>query len=119
MTRSLTIKVDHAVAMQVLFGQVPIAFDAHVLKWSLDDSAWHHVKEASFYGTDTYSLAFDMVIKVTDDGPELSVNFTGMQEKGVWPGKKSVEAEGRLAMRLLEELDSWLEVRTGEQWMRF
>ena len=94
-----------------------IAFDAHVLKWSLDDSppnehARHHVKEASFYGTDTYT--FDMVIKLTDDDPSgLSVNFIGVQEKGMWPGKKSVKAEGGLAMRLFEEFDSWLEVKTG------
>ncbi|EDQ99750.1 uncharacterized protein LACBIDRAFT_334780 [Laccaria bicolor S238N-H82] len=50
-TWSLTIKV--AVAMQVLYAQ-PLP-----LKWSPDDSppgehAWHHVKEVSFYGTDTY-----------------------------------------------------------------
>jgi len=133
-TRSLTIKIDHpgliwTCAFSFFFlsnfyvhrlTDTPpsaIAFDAHVLKWSLDDSppdehARHHVKEASFYGTDTYS--FDMVIKLTDDDdPGLSVNFIGVQEKGMWPGKKSVKAEGGLAMRLFEELDSWLEVKTG------
>ncbi|KIJ96005.1 hypothetical protein K443DRAFT_134254 [Laccaria amethystina LaAM-08-1] len=109
-TRSLTIKVDHPGLIWTT-----IAFDAHVLKWSLDDSppnehARHHVKEASFYGTDTYT--FDMVIKLTND-PGLSVNFIGVQEKGMWPGKKSVKAEGGLAMRLFEELDSWLDVKTG------
>lgn len=111
-TRSLTIKVDHPGLIWTT-----IAFDAHVLKWSLDNSppdehARHHVKEASFYGTDTYT--FDMVIKLTDaNDPGLSVNFIGVQEKGMWPGKKSVKAEGGLAMRLFEEFDNWLEVKTG------
>ena len=55
-----------------------------------------------------------MVIKLTDDDPSgLSVNFIGVQEKRMWPGKKSVKAEGGLAMRLFEEFDSWLEVKTG------
>ena len=129
-TRSLTIKVDHPgliwTSASFLFSilrnstkRLPpsaIAFDAHVLKWSLDDSppnehARHHVKEASFYGTDTYT--FDMVIKLTDGDSGLSVNFIGVQEKGMWPGKKSVKAEGGLAMRLFEEFDSWLDVKMG------
>ena len=128
-TRSLTIKVDHPGLIwtstfpffrfyvhRLIDCPSAIAFDAHVLKWSLDDSppdehARHHVKEASFYGTDTYT--FDMVIKLTDGDPRLSVNFIGVQEKGMWPGKKSVKAEGGLAMRLFEEFDSWLEVKTG------
>ena len=129
-TRSLTIKVDHPgliwtsacflfpiSTLRLLIDYLSaIAFDAHVLKWSLDDSppnehARHHVKEASFYGTDTYT--FDMVIKLTDGDPGLSVNFIGVQEKGMWPGKKSVKAEGGFAMRLFEEFDSWLEVKTG------
>jgi len=128
-TQSLTTKADHPgliwtsafpffdfYAHRLTDTTPAIALDAHVLKWSLDDSppdehARHHVKEASFYGTDTYT--FDMVIKLTDDDPGLSVNFIGVQEKGMWPGEESVKAEGGLTMWLFEELDSWLEVETG------
>lgn len=97
-----------------------IAFDAHVLKWNLDDHppdeyARHHVKEASFYGKDTWFL--DLVVKLrsgsnSGDG-ELQINFIGIQEKGMWPGKKAVKEEGGVAMALFEELDWWLERRTG------
>jgi len=45
---------------------VVIAFDAHVLKWTLNDNppdefARHHIKEASFYGQDTWTV--DLTIK--------------------------------------------------------
>jgi hypothetical protein len=101
-----------------------IAFDAHVLEWNLDDNppkeyARHHVKEASFYGKNTWTL--DLVIKLNGDGDgdggvgdgALQINFIGIQEKGMWPGKRGVKAEGGLAMRLFEELDAWMERRTG------
>lgn len=93
-----------------------IAFDAHVLKWSIDDNppdehARHFIKEGSFYGHDTYS--FDIVVKVAEDTPEadpgILVNFIGLQEKGIWPAKKAVKAEGGVAMQLFETLDAWLE----------
>ena len=95
-----------------------ITFDAHVLKWSLDDNppdehARHRIKEGSFYGHDTYS--FDLVVKVpptpaSDAG--IRVNFVGLQERGVWPAKKAVKAYGGVAMQLFEELDGWLEEKT-------
>jgi hypothetical protein len=98
-----------------------IAFDAHVLKWNLDDNppkeyVRHHVKEASFYGKDTWNL--DLVLKLDEDGDgdgkgALQINFIGIQEKGMWPGKKAVKAEGGVAMRLFEELDEWMERRTA------
>lgn len=100
-----------------------IAFDAHVLKWSLDDNppdeyARHHIKEASFYGSDTYS--FDMIVKLppssaSDDksNPGILVNYIGLQEKAVWPAKKSIKAQGGFSMMLFEELDTWLETKTG------
>jgi len=98
-----------------------IAFDAHVLEWSLDDNppdefAFHRIKEASVYGHDTYS--FDLVVKVAPpaaaaaaDG--IRVNFVGLQEKGVWPAKKAVKAYGGASMELFEELDKWLDEKTG------
>jgi hypothetical protein len=115
-TRSFTIKIDHPGLIWTV-----IAFDAHVLAWSLDDNppnefARHHVKEASFYGVDTYSL--DVTIRLTPQNPggRLPVNFVGLQEKGVWPAKKNeFKAEGGAgaAMEMFEKLDGWLEEKTG------
>jgi hypothetical protein len=91
-----------------------IAFDAHVLKWNLDNNppneyVRHHVKEASFYGKNMWNL--DLVLNLGDgDGDgALQINFIGIQEKGMWPGKKGVKAEGGVAMGLFEELER----RTG------
>lgn len=97
-----------------------VAFDAHVLQWSLDDKppdeyARHHIKEASFYGQDTYS--FNMVIKdpptsSSQGGEKLHIDFVGMQEKGIWPAKRALGANGGIAMALFEKLDRWLDQRT-------
>lgn len=98
--------------MSVADCQPVIAFDAHVLQWSLDDSppdeyTRHHVKEGSFYGQESYS--FDMVIKTPVLPNKLRVNFVGMQEKGVWPAKKASKAQGGIAMELFEKMDSWID----------
>ncbi|KAF8187592.1 hypothetical protein K438DRAFT_1521748, partial [Mycena galopus ATCC 62051] len=72
---------------------IVIAFDAHVLKWNLDDNpsteyARHHVKEASFYKADIWTL--DLIIKLLEDGNRAVLfNFIGLQEKAMWPGKKA------------------------------
>jgi hypothetical protein len=95
-----------------------VAFDAHVLQWSLDDKppdeyARHHIKEASFYGQDTYS--FNMVVKdqlASRDGEKIRIDFVGMQEEGIWPAKKALGANGGIAMKLFEKLDKWLDKRT-------
>lgn len=96
-----------------------IAFDAHVLEWNLDDNppdefARHHIKEASFYGTDTYTV--DLVLRLplgSTSESGLKINFIGLQENGMWPGKKAVKEEGGRAMKLFEELDGWIEEKTG------
>lgn len=102
-----------------------IAFDAHVLKWNLDDNppdefARHHVKEASFYGTDTYEL--DLVIRLSEENPDgrLLINFMGLEENGMWPAKKrkgtggeDLKEEPGSAMAFFEELDAWLDRTTG------
>lgn len=77
-----------------------------------DEHARHLIKEASFYGKDVWSV--DLVIKLderTADG--LVINFIGLQEKGMWPGKKAVKEQGGVAMKLFEKLDVWVEHRTG------
>ncbi|RDB27664.1 putative endoplasmic reticulum metallopeptidase 1 [Hypsizygus marmoreus] len=113
-TRSLTLEIRHPGLIWTV-----IAFDAHVLKWTLDDNppdeyARHHVKEASFYGKDTWTI--DMTLKIGpggDGGGALLVNFIGLQEKGMWPGKKAVKEQGGVAMKLFEELDRWVEEKSG------
>ncbi|KAF9524402.1 hypothetical protein CPB83DRAFT_861305 [Crepidotus variabilis] len=110
-SRNVTIRVDHPGLIWTV-----IAFDAHVLHWSLDDSppnehTRHHVKEGSFYGQDSYS--FDMIIKTPTLPNRLRVNFVGMQEKGVWPAKKSSKAQGGIAMELFEKMDAWIDEKTG------
>ncbi|KAG6889796.1 hypothetical protein C0992_004061 [Termitomyces sp. T32_za158] len=112
-TRSLTLQVNHPGLIWTV-----VAFDAHVLQWNLDGNppseyVRHRVKEASFYGKDTWTI--DLVLKLDAGNPdgELLVNFVGLQEKAMWPGKKAVKAEGGIAMKLFEEFDAWIE-RTYE-----
>ncbi|KAF7356117.1 Peptide hydrolase [Mycena venus] len=111
-TRSFTLQVNHPGLIWTV-----IAFDAHVLKWNLDNNppteyARHHVKEASFYKADTWTL--DLVVKLPEDGNRgILFNFIGLQEKAMWPGKMAVKAEGGPAMKLFENLDSWLEEKMG------
>jgi len=92
-----------------------IAFDAHVLKWSLDDyppdeHTRHHIKEASFHGKDVWTV--DLVIKQTSPKP-ISVNFVGIQERAMWPGKARLSAEGDWSLRLFEKMDAWMDSFTG------
>ncbi|KIL62086.1 hypothetical protein M378DRAFT_166083 [Amanita muscaria Koide BX008] len=113
-TRSLTIKVYHPGLIWTV-----IAFDAHVLKWSLDDFppdeyARHHIREASFYQIDTWTV--DLVIDTTSNprGGGLRIDFVGIEEEGMWPGKQGVAAENRgEALMLFENLDGWLDDRLG------
>ncbi|KAF5334245.1 hypothetical protein D9758_017096 [Tetrapyrgos nigripes] len=122
-TRTLKLRVYHPGLIWTV-----IAFDAHVLKWNLDENppdeyTRHHVKETSFYGKDSWSI--DLVIKLpqggttSEDAQGILVNFIGLQEKGMWPGKKALlEAENvdkNIASTLVmfRELDEWIEQRTG------
>ncbi|KAM5532207.1 hypothetical protein V8D89_014107 [Ganoderma adspersum] len=116
-TRSFTLVVTHPGIIWTA-----VAFDAHVLKWTLDDNppdeyARHHIKEGSFYGHDTWTM--DIVIKLrpahdgaAEDG-SVKVNFMGIHEKAMWPGKRAEKELGGRAMKLFEELDGWLERETG------
>ena len=94
-----------------------IAFDAHVLSWSLDNNppaeyARHFIKEASFYGEDTWIV--DIVMSVFDEPASLQINFVGIQETAMWPGKKAEKAAGGVAMEVFEKLDSWLYEHTKD-----
>lgn len=131
-TRSLTIKVYHPGLIwtgdYISFLNLSITtynlrfavivFNAHVLKWTLDgnppdEHVRHHIREASFYNTDEWSI--DIVLKLNTSSPheKLRVDFVGIEEKGMWPGKKALPAEERgEALKIFEEFDAWLETRT-------
>jgi hypothetical protein len=118
-TRSLTLKVIHPGIIWTA-----VAFDAHVLKWTLDENppneyARHHIKEGSFYGYDTWTI--DLLVKLPSSSEQsaeqqndqIRVDFVGIHEKAMWPGKKAEKHLGGHAMKLFEELDDWLDVNTG------
>ncbi|KZT25302.1 hypothetical protein NEOLEDRAFT_1178422 [Neolentinus lepideus HHB14362 ss-1] len=111
-TRSFTLVVKHPGIIWTA-----VAFDAHVLKWTLDENppdeyARHHIKEASFYGIDTWSV--DLVVKhPSPSGSEMiKVNFVGIKEQSMWPGKRAEKQFGGSAMRTFEAVDTWIEQET-------
>ncbi|KAF9233723.1 hypothetical protein BU15DRAFT_53545 [Melanogaster broomeanus] len=123
-TRQLTLKIDHPGLIWTV-----IAFDAHVVEWTLDNSppdefARHHIKEASFYGTDTWTVTMTIKHPVappskgavngrdTDLGSGLEIDFIGIQENRMWPGKKA-ESDGNEVMQFFKEFDEWIEETTG------
>lgn len=91
-----------------------IAFDAHILEWSLSGPPLegyqrYHFKEASFYGTTQWKL--DLVLSVSPRHPErskLQIDFMGIIEKGTWPGKKLDKHPAGPGIQLLEKLDEHL-----------
>ncbi|KAF8991054.1 hypothetical protein BDQ17DRAFT_1401943 [Cyathus striatus] len=115
-TRKLTLRIDHPGLIWTV-----IAFDAHVLEWDLDNNppdeyVRHHIKEASFYGVDTWDV--NLTIKLSDNTAVeqeegIKINYIGLQEGAVWPAKKHVKEQGGIAMGLFEKMDGWLEERTG------
>jgi hypothetical protein len=94
-----------------------IAFDAHVLQWSLDDApppehTRHYIKEASFHGKDVWSV--DLVLKLPADPQPIPVNFVGALERGIWPAKARLpDVQRAHAMRLFETADAWINAHTG------
>jgi hypothetical protein len=90
-----------------------------VIEWTLDKNppneyARHHVKEASFYGVDTWSI--DLVYKLppsASESPLLKIHFSGIKEKAMWPGKKGEKDRGGRAMALFEDLDEYVESKFG------
>lgn len=109
-TRSFTLKIYHPGIIWTV-----IAFNAHVLNWTLDDSppdefARHHIREASFYGQDTWTV--DLTVKLSFSIGPLKIDYIGIGEKRMWPGKKAEKAEGGRAMALFEEFDRYMEETT-------
>ncbi|KAI0078731.1 hypothetical protein K474DRAFT_1593590 [Panus rudis PR-1116 ss-1] len=113
-TRSFTLVVKHTGIIWTV-----IAFDAHVLQWSLDNNppkehARHHIKEGSFYGHDIWTADFTIKLPENDTtGGKIKVNFAGIDEKSMWPGKKAIKQQGGRAMKLFEEIDEWLDKEKG------
>ncbi|KAG9099280.1 hypothetical protein FRC06_005443 [Ceratobasidium sp. 370] len=110
-TRRLTLKISHTGLIWTV-----IAFDAWVLNWSLDSPppngyTRHHIREASFYGTNEWSIQMEIRLPELSYGgplpPELKINYVGIEEKGMWPGKKNDRAGP--AMDLFEKMDGWFE----------
>lgn len=72
-----------------------------------DEYVRHHVKEASFYGVDTWFI--DLVYKLpssTPDSPSshlLRIHFSGIKEKAMWPCKKGEKDKGGRAMALFAD----------------
>jgi hypothetical protein len=62
-----------------------------------------------------------MVVKLpssSDSGSDESnqgilINYIGLQEKAIWPAKKSYTSEGGISMALFKKLDEWLQTKTG------
>ncbi|KAL0954165.1 hypothetical protein HGRIS_005299 [Hohenbuehelia grisea] len=110
-TRALTLEITHPGIIWTV-----VAFDAHVIQWTLDDNppdeyARHHIKEASFYGIDKWTV--DLVLKTTAaDDAGLKIDFIGLQEEGMWPAKRNVKDFGP-AMNLFEALDFWIDRETN------
>ncbi|KZT56782.1 hypothetical protein CALCODRAFT_470601 [Calocera cornea HHB12733] len=100
-TRTFTLHVDHPGLIWTV-----LSFQASVLDWDLPDApvegfALHKIKEASFYMADQWSLR----LTVNQTEP-LLVNFIGIEEKSMWPGKRE-EGKGP-SMRMFADLDKWL-----------
>jgi len=111
-TRSLTLEITHSGLIWTV-----IAFDAHVLQWTLDDAppdgyARHHIKEASFFGVDRWSV--DLVLQGPAATEPLTINFIGIDESGMWPAKnqtagaRSSGNASHATMDMFERLDDWL-----------
>ncbi len=61
----------------------------------------------------------DLSIKVPEtpswssNNGKIRVDFVGIHEKAMWPGKRAEKEFGGSAMVLFEELDDWLEKEKG------
>lgn len=92
-----------------------IAFDAHVLRWSIDSppepyKTRHHIKEASFYGVNQWKIDILIQLDATlpnQDKEKLKINYMGMVEKRNWPSKR-FDNDGSPAIEILRDVDSYV-----------
>ncbi|EJU00467.1 hypothetical protein DACRYDRAFT_16916 [Dacryopinax primogenitus] len=109
-TRTFTLHIDHPGLIWTV-----VSFQAEVLEWDLPDApveghALHKIKEASFYMADQWSIRMTL----NGTAPVL-VNFVGIEERSMWPGKKARQGENREekpSMRMFERLETWLEQKS-------
>jgi hypothetical protein len=90
-----------------------IAFDAHVLEWSLDDNppaeyTRHHIKSAMFLGSDEWDI--DLVLNLTTSR-ELAVSHVGVRRNAMWPARKD-DVPRDPATALLGRIDQFVEETT-------
>lgn len=89
-----------------------------MLNWQLDGNppdeyTRHLVKEASFYGQDTFTI--DLTVKLPAPGSPgagsagIMVDYVGVAERRMWPGKKGEKEAGGRAMVLFEEMDKYVD----------
>jgi hypothetical protein len=94
----------------------------------------HHIKEASFYGADMWTL--EMVIQIHNEehypptganpanGTAIEVSLSGMVEEAMWPGKRIQWSKqrttvgqglvtGSVAMEIFASVVGWLDAETG------
>ena len=79
-----------------------------------DEHVRHHIREASFYNTDEWSVDLVLKLDADSDSDKLRVDFIGLEERGMWPAKQArvaVEERGE-ALALFGEFDAWLETKT-------
>lgn len=98
-----------------------IAFDAHILKWSINSPpepylTRHHIKEASFYGVNQWTLELLIQLPAETIHPEqqkLKVNFMGLVEKRGWPGKK-LDGDDSPSLEMLSMIDAYVHETSGD-----
>lgn len=93
-----------------------LAFDAHVLEWTLDDHppeehSRHHIKGATFLGSDTYRIG--LVLNTTST-PSLPISHVAIRSRAMWPSRKN-DVPRDPATSLFERVDGWLEDQTRGQ----
>lgn len=111
-----------------------LAFDAHVLSWSLDTPppdvhTRHHVKEASFHGEDLWTL--ELVVRIEEKSAKegsilggIDISLSGMVESASWPAKKVEWTAARkaskhvpttdVAMQIFSSVSGWMDDETAE-----
>ncbi|KAF8748104.1 peptidase M28 family [Rhizoctonia solani] len=115
-TRKLTLKISHPGLIWTGIDRVRRVGGELVPGFST--TVWgsrHHIKEASYYGTNEWSIKLEIKVPGLGAGQfthePLKINFVGIEEKAMWPGKKNDRAGP--AMEVFERMDQWFEEKRG------